>query len=68
MDTCPYCNAIDSTALIKTPDNNEFILISKNPNNSDIPIDGLTVKAFGCTKCGAITLGMQDIIGKEILK
>lgn len=69
MATCYNCGAINSTAPIQTPDGNEFILVSKPSNGSfNIPPNGLLVKVIGCNKCGVITLGTEELIGKEFTK
>ena len=67
MNRCPFCNALNSTAPISTPDGNKFILVSVPSNgNFNIPPNGLIVDAFGCNKCGALILGSKELIGMNI--
>ncbi|MDY6228361.1 MAG: hypothetical protein SPH93_12000 [Clostridium sp.] len=69
MNTCPYCGAINSVAPIRTPDGDKFTLVASPANgNFTIPPKGIDVQAFGCTKCGGIILGNQELIGKNFTK
>ena len=67
MNTCPNCHAINSIAPIKTPDGDQFILVAKKSDGSfSLPPNGIIVNALGCNKCGVVTLGTPELIGKTI--
>lgn len=69
MNKCPYCGAENTTAPIDTPDGRDFMLISCTRDGSlNIPPNGIVVNAFGCNRCGAITLGNTTLINAAINK
>lgn len=68
MNNCPYCKSINSISPIIAPEGDDFILVSKPSisSNNPVPRNGIVVKAYGCTSCGAIVLNSQGIITKKV--
>lgn len=66
MSTCYNCGGINTTAPIKTPDGDKFMLVTIPANGTfNLPPNGIVVNAFGCNKCGVITLGSPELINKN---
>lgn len=69
MVTCYNCGTINSTVSIKTPDGDKFMLVTVPSNgNFILPPNGIAVNAFGCSRCGVITLGSQELIDQKNTK